>query len=60
MTINSRAFRVREGENVNLKKWPTLIDPVCQSTEQYSELLEEHVVQRVLPGRMLDVTGLYA
>ena len=45
MTINSKDFLVREGGDVNLKKWPTLIDPVCKSKEQYSELLEEHVVQ---------------
>jgi hypothetical protein len=28
MTINSKDFLVREGSDVNLKKWPTLIDPV--------------------------------
>jgi PPK2 family polyphosphate:nucleotide phosphotransferase len=45
MTINSKGFLVREGSDVNLKKWPTLIDPVCKSKEQYSELLDEHVAQ---------------
>jgi PPK2 family polyphosphate:nucleotide phosphotransferase len=45
MTINSKDFLVREGGDVNLKKWPTLIDPVCKSKEQYSELLDEHVAQ---------------
>ena len=45
MTINSKDFLVREGSDVNLKKWPTLIDPVCKSKEQYSELLDEHVAQ---------------
>jgi PPK2 family polyphosphate:nucleotide phosphotransferase len=45
MTINSKDFLVREGSDVNLKKWPTLIDPVCKSKEQYSELLDQHVAQ---------------
>ena len=45
MTINSKDFLVREGSDVNLKKWPTLIDPVCKSKEQYSELLDEHVAR---------------
>jgi hypothetical protein len=35
---------VRE-EEVNLKKWPTKVDPVYKSKEQYKEVLEEHVAQ---------------
>jgi PPK2 family polyphosphate:nucleotide phosphotransferase len=45
MKINSNDFRVREGDDVNLRKWPTLIDPVYKSKKQYVELLEEHVEQ---------------
>jgi PPK2 family polyphosphate:nucleotide phosphotransferase len=45
MTINSKDFRVREGESVDLRKWPTKIDPVCSSQEEYKTLLEEHVKQ---------------
>jgi PPK2 family polyphosphate:nucleotide phosphotransferase len=45
MRIKSSEFRVREGDDVNLKKWPTLIDPVYKSKEQYAELLKEHVEQ---------------
>jgi len=43
MKINSKDFRVGEGDNVNLKKWPTLVDPVYKSKEQYQKLLAEHV-----------------
>jgi PPK2 family polyphosphate:nucleotide phosphotransferase len=43
MTIHSKHFRVREGQNVNLHKWPTTIEPVCRSKEQYATLLAEHV-----------------
>src|SRR5271168_5069689 len=45
MKINSKDFRVREGDEVNLKKWPTKLDPVYKSKEQYKKLLEEHVKQ---------------
>jgi len=45
MKINSNRFRLREGDDVNLKKWPTLIEPVYKSKEEYAELLEEHIEQ---------------
>jgi len=41
--INSKDFRVQEGERVKLKKWPTLVKPVYQSKEQYQALLGEQV-----------------
>jgi PPK2 family polyphosphate:nucleotide phosphotransferase len=43
--INSRDFRVRHGDKVTLKKWPTLIKPFCKSKKRYQKLLEEHVEQ---------------
>jgi PPK2 family polyphosphate:nucleotide phosphotransferase len=43
MQIKSSDFRVREGAEVNLKKWPTRVDPVYQTSEQYQELLAKHV-----------------
>ena len=45
MRIISKDFRVREGDEVNLKKWPTKVDPVYKSKEQYKTLLQEHVAQ---------------
>ncbi len=45
MKINPKNFRVRQGDKVNLKKWPTIVDPVYKSKEQYQKLLEEHVAQ---------------
>jgi PPK2 family polyphosphate:nucleotide phosphotransferase len=45
MTINSKHFRVREGEGVSLRKWPTMTDPVCKSKAQYAKLLDEHVAK---------------
>ncbi len=45
MKINSKDFRVQEGREVDLKKWPTKVDPVYKSKEQYKKILEEHVAQ---------------
>jgi len=43
MHIKSSDFRVRAGERVDLKKWPTLVDPVYETNEEYQELLRRHV-----------------
>ena len=43
MKINSKNFRVRPGEKVQLKEWPTSVKPFCKSKEEYQELLREHV-----------------
>jgi PPK2 family polyphosphate:nucleotide phosphotransferase len=43
MKIESKDYRVQEGKQVKLKKWPTLVKPVYQSTEQYQEFLEAQV-----------------
>ena len=45
MKIDSKDFRVQEGETVELKKWPTRVKPVYQSKEQYQELLAEQVAE---------------
>jgi PPK2 family polyphosphate:nucleotide phosphotransferase len=43
MHIKSSDFRVRAGARVDLKKWPTLVDPVYKTNEEYQELLDRHV-----------------
>jgi PPK2 family polyphosphate:nucleotide phosphotransferase len=43
MRIKSTDFRVREGEKVNLKEWPTRVDPVYATKEEYQDLLHKHV-----------------
>jgi hypothetical protein len=45
MKISSKDFRVREGDDVDLGKWPTIVDPVYKSKEQYHELLTDHVTR---------------
>lgn len=43
MKIKSKDFRVPEGARVKLKKWPTLVKPICHSKEQYQELMGKQV-----------------
>jgi len=45
MKINSKDFRVREGDEVNLRKWPTNVEPMYKTKEHYQKLLGEHVAQ---------------
>ena len=43
MKINSKDFRVPPDQGVKLRKWPTTVKPVCESKQEYQELLCEHV-----------------
>ena len=45
MKIHAKNFRVREGDEIDLQKWPTRVEPVYTSKEQYKDLLEQHVAQ---------------
>jgi polyphosphate kinase 2 (PPK2 family) len=42
---NPKDFRVREGDQVDLRKWSTTVEPVYDSKEHYHQLLGEHVAQ---------------
>ena len=60
MKISSKDFRVREGDEVDLEKWPTKVDPVYKSNEQYKKLLEEHVARLSLQQQLLYASNRYA
>jgi PPK2 family polyphosphate:nucleotide phosphotransferase len=45
MKIRVKHFRVPEGAEVDLEKWPTKVDPVYKSRGQYKRLLADHVAQ---------------
>ncbi len=60
MKIVSKDFCVREGHAVDLKKWPTKVDPVYKSKEQYKSLLEEHVAQLSSQQRLLYASNRHA
>ncbi len=60
MRINSKDFRVREGDEVDLGKWPTTVKPVYQSKAQYHLLLAEHVAQLSALQQLLYASDSYA
>ncbi|MGD0144511.1 MAG: ADP-polyphosphate phosphotransferase [Rhizomicrobium sp.] len=60
MKIHSKDFRVHEGDHVNLKKWPTKIDPVYKSKGQYKKFLEDHVAQLSAQQELLYASDRYA
>ena len=60
MKINSKDFRVRKGDEVNLKKWPTIVEPVYKSKEHYHKLLGEHVAQLSALQQLLYASNRYA
>ena len=60
MKISSKDFRVREGDDVDLKKWSTMVDPVYKSKEQYQELLADHVARLSAQQQVLYASNRYA
>ena len=60
MKIKFKDYRVREGEKVKLKKWPTQVKPVYQSKKQYGKLLGEQVEQLSSLQRLLYASNRYA
>ena len=60
MRINSKDFRVRPGEKVKLKEWPTIVKPFYKSKKRYQKLLEEHVEELSSLQRLLYASNRYA
>ena len=60
MKIHPRDFRVAEGDKVDLKKWPTKVDPVYKSKAHYKKLLEAHVEQLSAQQQLLYASNRHA
>src|ERR1700689_3689929 len=60
MKINSKNFRVREGDQVKLRKWPTKVAPVYRSEQHYQKLLGEHVAQLSALQQLLCASNSHA
>jgi PPK2 family polyphosphate:nucleotide phosphotransferase len=58
--IDSDEFRLREGDKVDLDKWPTRVDPVYASKEQYHLLLSEHVARLGSQQQLLYASNRHA
>jgi PPK2 family polyphosphate:nucleotide phosphotransferase len=60
MKIHTKAFRVPEGDAVELDKWPTKIDTLYKSKKKYREILEDHVEQLSAQQQRLYASNKYA
>jgi PPK2 family polyphosphate:nucleotide phosphotransferase len=58
--IPSKDFCVREGDEVNFRKWPANVEPIYKSKDQYHKLLGEHVGQLSAQQRLLYASNRYA
>ena len=60
MKINTKKFRVREGEKMKLKKWPTRTKPFYKSEENYKAILETHIRELSARQNLLYAGNRYA
>jgi PPK2 family polyphosphate:nucleotide phosphotransferase len=60
MKIEFKHFRVKEGETVDLKKWPTQTKPDYESKEQYQEILAEHTQKLSAQQSLLYASNHYS
>ena len=60
MSINSKDFRVRPGEKVKLREWPTVVPPFCKSKKRYQKVLGEHVEELSSLQRLHYASNRYA
>ncbi len=60
MHINSGDYRIRQGDEVDFKKWPTAVPPVYRTGEHYQELLHKHVRSLSTQQELLYASDRYA
>ena len=60
MKIHTKDYRVREGEEVDLKKRPTTVEPVYGSKSGYEDILANHVEQLSTLQRLHYASNRYA
>ncbi|HXH51244.1 MAG TPA: ADP-polyphosphate phosphotransferase [Terriglobia bacterium] len=60
MKIHVKDFRVREGEKVKLKNWPTKVHPLYKSKEHYKQILSDHIERLSAKQHLLYADNRYA
>ena len=60
MNVRSTDFRVEEGDQVKLDKWPTAVEPIYESKKQYHKLLKKHVEELSSLQQLLYASSRYA
>jgi PPK2 family polyphosphate:nucleotide phosphotransferase len=58
--MKSNNYRVRAAERVELRKWPTLVDPVYKTSEEYQDLLRKHIKALSAQQELLYASNRYA
>jgi PPK2 family polyphosphate:nucleotide phosphotransferase len=58
--MKSREFRVKEGAEVDLDKWPTRVDPLYASKREYKEILSAHTKALSEQQELLYASNSYA
>jgi PPK2 family polyphosphate:nucleotide phosphotransferase len=53
-------FRVREGEKVDLKKWPTIVSPLFKSKKEYRTMLADHIEELSSQQNLLYAADRYS
>ena len=60
MKIHAENFRVPEGKDVDLGKWPTDVGPLYKSKKHYKERLDDHIAQLSALQQLHYASGRYA
>jgi polyphosphate kinase 2 (PPK2 family) len=59
-TIKVKAYRVREGQQIDLRQWPTLTVPDYKTEKQYHKILGAHIDELSAQQQMLYAQGQHA
>ncbi len=57
MKVHADRFRAKEGDRINLRKWPTRGEPLYRSKEHYQHLLEKDVLHLSAQQQLLYSTN---
>src|SRR5580704_8554934 len=60
MKVRSTDFRVEEGDQVKLDKWPTAVEPIYESKKLYQKLLKKDVEELSSLQQLLYASSRYA
>jgi len=60
MKLDSKDFRVKPEEKLNLRKWPTNVKPIVKSKSAYQKMLVEHVQKLSSLQQLQYADGRYA
>ncbi|MBX9410519.1 polyphosphate kinase 2 family protein [Pseudomonas baetica] len=60
MKIDANAYKLHEGDAVDLGLWPTNVKPLCKSKKKYHKVLQDHVDQLSDQQRMLYASNRHA